>query len=777
MKQNRNIKRVHRQEGPKLNACAITVLRPTAMPVTEKEVGITELLGSHKPFRAILKQSIDDFVVNEVLLSGKVARLTKLAQAPAPVPRSDKRKQPYSGDTNAEQSTEGRQEYDDASLAELPFDQLEGCFSEASKKIASESIRAMLKSNDTGVFLPVCTDKQKRKEIHEWVRNNLPAFVTDTCERKFNGEKGQAVRLRKRKACRPWKRRRTDRRDEDHDRSHPDAHGEDTYDPREDKDIRRRCGEGNEGAEKSAYVGRNTYVQFVLWKRNKDTLEALNILSKMLRIPSNGFTFAGTKDKRAVTTQLIQVRGIPEHRLAYVNRTAARRDRGQRSIAVGNVEVLPRDAPKALGLGDLLGNRFTLALRDLDIESPEDRKNVEAAVDSVRTRGFVNYFGLQRFGSGVSGTHETGFAFLRGDFEDVCRRILLPLKMSEWEQQGAEGIRPERQRLNDALENFTKKGIRAKELLEALPRWMHIETALAKSFAHDEEHGREKYDYRAAFEQLPRNLRRMYGHAVQSYLWNIMASERIRASCPDDPSRMHAIKGDLILVDPDEKQEVNFETEVRAVTEEEERTQSISIFRVLIPVLGSEVSLPEGIAYGEVAKAVLEEQKVDLKNRLSSDYGMKGTYRSLLAQPKDVEVHIASYSNPTDTLIPSAVVKSEKTEKDVPARIVEGLDANGCTPEERMVQAPNANNDKMEDSERHQIPITLVSDEEAEPCENEKLAPDNSDVATTKNALVIAFTLGRGEFATMLVRELTRKDSSTLNQKAMQDATRRQEGA
>lgn len=749
------------------------------MPITDKDVGITEILGSHRPFRAVLKQCVDDFVVNEVLLSGKVAQLTRLAELPRRSPRTDDQKQLDPDNTKNQADDVKPEQKPNGSPSELPFDKLEACFPEEVQKSMSESVQIAIETGATELILPVCDDKQKRKDIHEWVRNHMSAYVTDTVEQEVGGGKGQAVRLRKRDSCRPWKRRRITRDKRDRgDRDRADAANNDTFDPREQKSMRHKQREPDDGSHQ--HVGRDTYVTFVLWKRNKDTMEALNVLSKILRIPAGAFAYAGTKDKRAVTTQLIQVRGVSEGRLASANKVMARRDRGFRFMAVGNVEILPQGLPRALGLGDLLGNRFTLALRDMDVQTAADEKNIESAVDSLRTHGFVNYFGLQRFGSGVSGTHETGFAFLRGDFEDVCRRILLPLRMDEWEGQGNDGIRPERRNLICALERFGKKEISAKELLQELPKWMHIERALAESFAHDEEQGFNKYDYRAAFGKLPRNLRRMYGHAVQSYLWNIMASERIRMDSPDRPSRMHAVKGDLVLVDPDLGKDLNYETPVRVVTEIEEQEKSVSIFRVLIPVVGSEVPVREDMEYGKAAKKILEAQKIDLESRLSADYGMKGTYRPLLARPRDVEMKIVSYSNNTDVLIPSSVIQfvkreggviqSEKTEKEQDSSDSRKM-ANSST---------NRDVDDTHQDEGSCTPGKLVSDANAkasEEVQKDAANPEDKNVGVNpdgaKKALVISFTLGRGEFATMLVRELTGMDSSTANQKAMQDASRK----
>lgn len=44
--------------------------------------------------------------------------------------------------------------------------------------------------------------------------------------------------------------------------------------------------------------------------------------------------------------------------------------------------------------------------------SGADPATVAMACETLRTRGFINYFGLQRFGSGCSSTHRQGLRFL-----------------------------------------------------------------------------------------------------------------------------------------------------------------------------------------------------------------------------------------------------------------------------------------------------------------------------------------------------------------------------
>mgnify|MGYP003387173539 CR=1 FL=1 len=57
-----------------------------------------------------------------------------------------------------------------------------------------------------------------------------------------------------------------------------------------------------------------------------------------------------------------------------------------------------------LQLGKLRGNRFEIVLREVSCEAGL----VEASCRALAERGFINYYGLQRFGKGGAGNHLIG---------------------------------------------------------------------------------------------------------------------------------------------------------------------------------------------------------------------------------------------------------------------------------------------------------------------------------------------------------------------------------
>ncbi|GJM89011.1 hypothetical protein PR202_ga05604 [Eleusine coracana subsp. coracana] len=109
----------------------------------------------------------------------------------------------------------------------------------------------------------------------------------------------------------------------------------------------------------SDHVGK--FLRFHLYKENKDTQEALGVIGKMLGLQSRSFGFAGTKDKRAVTTQQVTVFKVQANKLAALNNRL---------------------------FGIKVGNFWGVIAESEDI--------IKTAVDGLGKNGFINYYGLQR---------------------------------------------------------------------------------------------------------------------------------------------------------------------------------------------------------------------------------------------------------------------------------------------------------------------------------------------------------------------------------------------
>lgn len=78
-------------------------------------------------------------------------------------------------------------------------------------------------------------------------------------------------------------------------------------------------------------------------------------------------------------------------------------------------------------MGDLKGNRFTLVLKDVKASD----ELIKSSFESLKKNGFINYYGLQRFGTHGISSHEIGKNLLLGKFLDAFDLILKPRPQSK----------------------------------------------------------------------------------------------------------------------------------------------------------------------------------------------------------------------------------------------------------------------------------------------------------------------------------------------------------
>lgn len=141
---------------------------------------------------------------------------------------------------------------------------------------------------------------------------------------------------------------------------------------------------------KSSTTSDQIFTRFTLKKRNKETLDALQMLAHLLQCSPASFQTSGIKDKRAVTTQEVTVKGVSPESLSQV-----RRHLDPECLDIGNF----RHARQHLSVGDHSGNRFHVVLRSVHpkTEGLDFQETVSSALQSVENSGFLNYYGLQRF--------------------------------------------------------------------------------------------------------------------------------------------------------------------------------------------------------------------------------------------------------------------------------------------------------------------------------------------------------------------------------------------
>ena len=304
---------------------------------------------------------------------------------------------------------------------------------------------------------------------------------------------------------------------------------------------------------------------------NWDTHVLVKELSKALGIGQKAIGFAGTKDKRALTTQyfsvMAQQRKIEEIKLENVN-----------------IEFCHRTI-KPIRLGNLVGNKFTIKISDV----VTNKKYLETLIDELK-EGFPNYFGIQRFGAIRPITHTVGEKIVKGDYEGAVWSYLFDgdEKFSGFE---ARKNLKETRDLDSALENYPRSMLFERQMIGYLTR--------------------KKEDYIGALKQLPENLSKMFVHAYQSAIFNRTIDMRINSG-----KSIHIpLLGDNVIPadsysGPDQRRiiEVNEYNQKKL----EKRCREGKAWVVgLLPGMKSEHT--KGFQ-GELEKIVMKEENVDFKD-------------------------------------------------------------------------------------------------------------------------------------------------------------------
>lgn len=142
------------------------------------------------------------------------------------------------------------------------------------------------------------------------------------------------------------------------------------------------------------------YSYFWMKKRNYNTLEAVHKIAGILRTSPQKIGYAGSKDKKAVTEQMISIEDLPEEKAEQIKTGKIQmKDLTLEYKGQGDMRIC---------LGDLEGNSFEITVRNIT-KRPKIKKK------------FINYFGEQRFSTNNA---EIGKAIITKDFKKAVELIL-----------------------------------------------------------------------------------------------------------------------------------------------------------------------------------------------------------------------------------------------------------------------------------------------------------------------------------------------------------------
>lgn len=564
--------------------------------IHESDVGITHFLSSEiTGFTGQIKQRYTDFLVHEIDTEGKVVHLKDKGF------KMPKKEQPSKEEASATQQDEEKRRQEFKVAPELR-QQLIDLLSESDVEKIESVYRHAQRMETTKSF----EEKSERTKIHQLLReafnNELESVTTNQNTFKI-ARSGRNTRV--------------------------------------SREVLIEQSKDANGVENWGYGPSKDFLHFTLYKENKDTMDAVNLLTKFLRMPSRAVRFAGTKDRRAVTCQRLCVSHVGVDRMNALNKTL-------KGMILGGFKF----EDKSLNLGDLKGNEFVIVIRNAQLkEGSQDSLEsiLQKGTESLIEKGFVNYFGMQRFGTFSISTHTIGKELLLDNWKSAAQLILsdqmnvLP-KSKEGRKIWAD----------------TQDPVLA---MKCMPRQCVAENAIlyCLSSQKKEESGFTSNAYYNAVMKIPRNLRTMYVHAYQSYVWNYVASKRIELF------GLQLIEGDLVILENHESTSAeqtendDFDEDLRdaqfvrarALTKDDIDSGKYTIEDVVLPTPGFDVSYPSNESIKQLYVEIMQKDGMDpfSMKRKVRDFSLAGSYRHIIQKPRDLEYKIVNYSVPTQQLV------------------------------------------------------------------------------------------------------------------------------
>lgn len=347
-------------------------------------------------------------------------------------------------------------------------------------------------------------------------------------------------------------------------------------------------------------------VRSVNWETNKLIRE----FARALRVNRNSIGFAGTKDKRAVTTKLMSFPTTVDKLMR---------------VSIPGVTLLDLYTSKhSMIIGKLIGNKFDIMLKQVELPDDEVKEIVNSTKNKIiEFGGFPNFFGIQRFGAVRPLTHLVGKCIVKRDFKKAVEYYIgYP---QEYEPENLKEARAFFMHTHDYEGTF-----------EIMSRYYTFERAILYHLIHNPE------DYIGALQELPKNLLMMFTHAYQSYLFNRILSERMKSGLPlNEP-----VEGDMVI--PIGEKGVpyhgrNFEVNAGNLEKVKQRTREFKSY-VTAPLYGNHPNFADG-EMGEIERKVVESERMEPASFIIPDLpecSSTGVRKEILSRVDNIETEIGS---------------------------------------------------------------------------------------------------------------------------------------
>jgi tRNA pseudouridine13 synthase len=363
---------------------------------------------------------------------------------------------------------------------------------------------------------------------------------------------------------------------------------------------------GNDTTINFSENSKDRYTTFNLVKINKDTFGAIRMISRALKIHPNLIEVAGLKDKRSISVQKASIKGDQVEKLKKLKL----KDIFFRGIT---------PARKSVKLGSNRGNHFIITLRNIDKKVNEE-KRIKELINELHTRGFPNYYGLQRFGTFRPNSHLIGRFILEGEYKKAYDEFVLATYSTEL---------PESQLLREEL----KKTGDLEKAYNSFPEGLNYERAMIKYLINNPR------DYEGAINHLPNYLIKLLISSFQSYLFNKMLSLRHK----NEISIYKPIKGDVFsILDDDNGNITKIKYTYGGLYDEFLReANNLNRARIVMPLIGYDTNLDDFPLVKSLLLEILDKEQISAEifnNELLYTYEFKGSFRPIIVKPIGLKI-------------------------------------------------------------------------------------------------------------------------------------------